>query len=229
MEGVPPDSDAPLLAGPLYGLRTWVVVGEPGAERLAGPQSGTPWPDGGAWLEATCATDPSHAAPEHDCVCGLHAWHPDAHNARRVLAARREVAGVVECDGTIEVHPEGFRAQRGRPHAIVVTPLRNPALAGRLARAYDAEVAEVAGPDALVDWCRERGLGLDAPVVDALLGPDAAAATRREGRRRGRRLVAGLVAWILVAVLLALGAAIALPDPPGPRDVYGRAGHVHIP
>jgi hypothetical protein len=229
MESMPPDADTPLVPGPIYGLRTWVVVGEQGAERLAGPQRRTPWPDGGAWLEATCTADPAHTAPEHGCICGLHAWHPDAHNARRVLAARREVAGVVECDGTVEVHAEGFRAQRGRPHAIVVTPLRNAALAGRLAEAYDAEVAAVAGPDALVDWCRERRLGLEAAVVDDMLGPDAAGRARREGRRRGRRLVAGLLAWILLAVALTLAASVALPDPSGPHDVYGRLGHVHIP
>jgi hypothetical protein len=230
MEGVPPDADTPLVPGPVYGIRTWVVIGEQGAERLAGPQSRTPWPAGGEWLEATCATDRAHAAPEHDCICGLHAWHPDAHNARRVLAARREVAGIVECDGTVEVHAEGFRAQRGRPRAIVVTPMRNAALAGRLASAYDAEVASVAGPDALAAWCHDRGLGLEPPVVDELLGrPDAAGRARRESRRRARRLVAGMLAWLLISIVLTLIAVVAWPDPSGPHDVYGRAGHVHIP
>jgi hypothetical protein len=222
-------TDTPLVAGPLYGLRTWVVVGDAGAERLAGPQRHEPWPTGGAWVEARCVRDPSHAAPAHDCVCGLHAWHPDTHNARRVLAARREIAGVVECDGTIEVHAEGFRAQRGRPHALVLTPLRNPALLRRLADAYDAEVAEVSGPADLADWCRGRGLGMEPAVIDDLLGPGAAEASRRESARRARRLVVGMVAWIVLAALVAMAAAVALPDPPGPRDVYGRAGHVHIP
>ena len=64
-------SDVPLVAGPVYGLRTWVVVGKPGEERLAGPHSGTRWPDGAGWLEATCATDPAHNAPEHDCICDV--------------------------------------------------------------------------------------------------------------------------------------------------------------
>ena len=222
-------SDAPLVAGPLYGLRTWVVVGKPGAERLAGPQRREPWPAGGAWLEARCAKDPSHEAPVHDCVCGLHAWHPDPHNARRVLAARREVAGVVECDGAIEVHAEGFRAQRGRPYALVLPPLKNPALIRRLADAYDAEVAEVGGPDELAAWCRERGLGIEPAVLDDLLGPGAAEAARRESRRRARRLVAGMVMWMVLSALLAIAAAIALPDPSGPHDVVGRAGHIHIP
>ena len=225
----PAADQTPLVAGPLYGLRTWVVVGPPGAERLAGPHRDVPWPDGGAWLEATCARDPGHAAPEHDCACGLHAWHPSAANARRVLASRREVAGVVESQGNIEIHPDGFRAQRGRPHALVVTPMRNAALAGRLAHAYDAEVVAVDGPRELAAWCRERGLGLEAPVVDALLGPGAVAAWRDASRRRARRLVAGVAAWIAVAVLLALLASFALPDPEGPRVLRGRAGEVTVP
>jgi hypothetical protein len=222
-------SETPMVPGPVYGLRTWVIAGERGAERLAGPQSGVPWPEGGTWLRAACARDGAHRAPEHDCVCGVHALHPDVHNARRVLAARREVAGIVECDGAVEVHAEGFRAERGRPFALVVTPMRNAALVGRLAEAYGAEVARVSGPAELVDWCRERGLGLDAPVVDRLLGPDAVERSRRERRRRTRRLVAGLAAWLVGSVILALIAAAALPDPDGPHDVYGRAGHFHIP
>jgi hypothetical protein len=222
-------TETPLVPGPVYGLRTWVVVGDRGAERVAGPQSGAPWPDDGAWLEATCLRDAAHRAPEHDCVCGIHALHPDAENARRVLASRREVTGIVECDGAVEVHAEGFRAERGRPYALVTTPMRNAALLGRLARAYGAEVAEVRGPSELVDWCRERRLGLDATVVDGLLGPGATALSRRDRRRRTRRLAAGLAAWLVASVILALIAAAALPDPDGPHDVYGRAGHFHIP
>jgi len=38
-----------------------------------------------------------------------------------------------------------------------------------------------------------------------------------------------MLAWIVVSALLAIAAASALPDPPGPRDVAGRFGHVHIP
>ena len=222
-------TDTPLVAGPLYGLRTWVVVGAPGEERLAGPHSRTPWPDGAAWLEATCAVDPSHVAPEHDCVCGLHALHPSLENARKVLSARREIAGIVECDGTIEIHPDGFRAQRGRPHALVATPLKNPALVERLARSYDAEVVKVDGPKDLVDWCRDRRLGLEPSVVDELVGPDVAREWRRTKRRRTQQVVGGMVAVIVLSVILALLASLALPDPPGPRVLRGRAGEVTVP
>ena len=220
-------TDTPFVAGPLYGLRTWVVVGEPGAERLAGPQRREPWPAGGVFLEAHCGRDPSHVAPVHDCLCGLHAWHPDAHNARKVLAARREVAGVVECEGAIEVHAEGFRAQRARPYAIVLPPMRNAALIHRLADAYAAEVAEIDGPDALAAWCRERGLGMAPGAIEDMLGPGAAEKSRRDSRRRARRLVVGLVVWAVVSALLAMLAVVAMPDS-GPHDVLGRGGLVHV-
>jgi hypothetical protein len=222
-------TDTPLVAGPLYGLRTWVVVGAPGEERLAGPHSGTPWPGGSAWLQATCARHPDHVAPEHDCVCGLHALHPDAANARQVLAARREIAGVVECDGAIEVHPDGFRAERGRPYALVRTPLKNPALFERLGRVYGAEVVTVSGPADLLDWCHERRLGLEPPVVDDIVGADVVREFRRTRTHSKRVVVGGMAAVIVISVLLALLASLALPDPRGPHVVRGRVGEVTVP
>jgi hypothetical protein len=218
-------TDTPtLIAGPLYGLRTWAVVGPPGEERLAGPQRRTPWPDGGAWLYATCERDDAHVAPEHDCGCGIHALHPTTANARRVLALRREVPGIVECDGPMELHPDGFRARRGRPYALVLGPNRNAALLGRLSRAYDAEVVEVRAAGELERWCRERGLGLAPAVVDEILGPGTVQAWRRASRRRGRLAVARVVAALLVTIAIALIAYAALPDPRGPHYVYGRSG-----
>jgi hypothetical protein len=213
-----------LLAGPLYGLRTWAVVGEPGAERLAGPQRRTPWPGGGAWLTATCERDPAHVAPEHDCICGIHALHPDAANARRVLALRREVPGVVECDGPVEVHPEGFRARRARPHALFLRPGRNAALFGRLSRAYGAEVVEVRGHADVERWCRERGLGLAPAVVDDLFGAGAVEEWRKTSRRAARTGAARVVAVLLVALAVAATGYAVLPKHKGPHYVYGRSG-----
>jgi hypothetical protein len=214
--------DTPFVAGPLYGLRTWAVVGPRGEERLAGPQRRTPWPGGGAWLVATCDGGAPHAAPEHDCVCGIHALHPGEANARRVLALRREIPGIVECDGPVEVHPDGFRARRGRPHALVLLPGRNAARLDRLARAYGAEVVAVRRPAELSDWCREHGLGLSPAVVDELLGAGTADAWRRASRRRTRAAIARVVATLLVTLGLAAAAYAVLPDPPGPHWVSGR-------
>ena len=85
----------PLVPTPLYGLRAWNVVGEPGAERLAGPQQGATWPIGGQWLEAACSQDAGHVAPVAGCGCGLHAWHPTRRFARRILAGGGDVPGIV--------------------------------------------------------------------------------------------------------------------------------------
>ena len=217
--------EAPLVPGPVYGLRTWTVVGAPGEERLAGPQRGGTWPAGGAWLEAECGAESGHAAPAPGCRCGIHAWHPWSRSAAQLLAVRRQVPGIVAGSGAIEVHEDGFRAQRARPHAFVLAPGRNPALARRLATAYGVPVIEVADAAELAEWCRAHGLGLPEAVVADLLGPELAArrdARRRRARRDALRLVAAVA---VMALLLALGWAAT--GPPGDRPLFGRTGPVH--
>jgi hypothetical protein len=220
-------NDTPLLPTPLYGLRTWTVVGESGAELLAGPQQRTTWPAGGAWLEAVCARTPEHRPPAHGCGCGLHAWHPTRRSARRVLASRREVAGIAEARGAIELHEDGFRAERARPRAFVLPPGRNTRLVGRLADAYGAEILEVDRADALLACCRERGLGLDEATVARLLGPVVEEA-RRARRRRTRANLLRLAAALAVVVLLVVGGLQVATDPPGDRVLKGRTGEIHI-
>jgi hypothetical protein len=216
-------STPPLVPSPLYGLRTWTVAGEPGSERLAAPQRGTTWPAGGAWLEAEC--DSGHECPSAGCGCGIHAWHPRPRWARRVLGARRQIRGVVEASGAIEVHEDGFRAQRARPYALVQAVGGNPALVRRLAAAYGVPVIEARRPSDLLAWCAERGLGLDESVVAELLGP-AAGTRRRERARRTRSTILRLTAVAAaVGALLLLGIA---RDPKGDRTLYGRTGPIHV-
>lgn len=218
-------SDAPLVPGPIYGLRSWGVVGAPGHERLVGPHRGTPWPSGGALLEAECSAMPPHTPPGKGCWCGVHAWHPSRWAARRACSFRRDVAGIVEAWGAAEVHADGFRAERGRPHALVLLPRGNARRLERLAAAYDADLLRLDGPDALVAHCRERGLGLAEDVVAELLGPEILAARRRE-RRRQRALVA---AW--AAAALALGGVAVITDPGMQQGKvpHGRTGDVRTP
>ncbi len=220
-------SDTALVPGPLYGLRTWIVVGEDGRERLGAPQRKGEWPAGGEWMQAECPTG-EHAPPGAGCSCGIHAWHPTRRSARRVLAGRFELPGVVEASGAVEVHVDGFRAERARPYALVVAPGRNRPRAARLAEAYGARVVDVSGPDALVAWCREHGLGLDGAVVAELLGP-AVTDAGRQARRRKRRndALRILAAAALSAAVVVLGLHF-VTDPPGPRVLHGRAGAVHV-
>lgn len=219
---------APLLATPLYGLRTWSVIGEPGAERLAAPHRGTPWPPEGAWLEAVCEGSEAHEPPERGCNCGLHAWHPSRRSARLVLAGRRGIPGVVEAAGAIEVHDDGFRAPRGRPSVLFLARNRNALLVQRLARAYGAQVVEVDDAEDVLAFCRSRGLGLDEPTVSGLLGPQVAEARRRAKREKTRRDALRLAAVVAVAALLVAAGLQFIPDPPGERVLKGRTGEIRV-
>jgi hypothetical protein len=71
----------------------------------------------------------------------------------------------------------------------------------------------------VLDWCRERGLGLEPAVVDSLLGPERVAAERRVVRSRRLRLAAALA-----AIALLLGAGLIVTDDPGDRPLFGRGG-----
>ena len=217
--------DAPLVPGPVYGVRAWTVVGGHGSERLAAPHQAVTWPPGGAWLEAECPA--GHSPPARGCDCGVHAWHPRRRWARRIVAGRGQVPGLVEASGAIELHEDGFRAQRARPHALFLVRGRNPGLVRRLAAAYAVPIVEARGPDEIVDWCRARGLGLDEPVVTELLGSATIAERRRARRRKARiqrlRVAAGLAA---IAALLAIG--LVATDTPCGETLSGRTGEVHV-
>jgi hypothetical protein len=212
-----------LVPSPLYGLRTWAVVGARGDERLAAPQQRTPWPDGGSWLAARCE---GHAAPAPGCGCGIHGWHPNAAAARRVLGRRGAIPGVVETTGAVELHRDGFRAERGRPYALFLRRGGNGRLVERLAEAYAAEVIPVGEPADVLGWCRERGMGLEPRVVDELLGPERVAA-ERDARRRKRRADRLRLVAVLAAIALLLGVGLAATDDPGSRPLYGRTGELH--
>ena len=214
-----------LIATPVYGLRTWTVTGEPGNERLAGPHRGEPWPTGGAWLEAVCPRE-GHDSPAPGCDCGIHAWHPRRRTARKIFAGRRELPGVVEASGAIEVHEDGFRAERARPYALVLPPGRNAGLAHRLAETYDVPVVEVRSPDDVLRWCSERGLGLAPAVVAELLGADELAAQHRARRSAERANVLRIVAAVLIAAVL-VTVGLLVTDDPGDRTISGRTGEVH--
>jgi hypothetical protein len=217
---------APLVPGPLYGLRTWRVVIEDGRERLAAPQRGTAWTRGRGWLQATC--EAGHAAPTADCRCGIHAWHPRPASARRVLASRFDLPGIVEVDGVVEVHEDGFRAERARPYAFVRLPGRNGRRIERLGAAYGAQILDLRRPEELLAVCRERGLGLQQPVVEELLGAAAIQERRRARARKRRNDALRVAAALLVAALLCVLALVVDGNGAhGNSDLYGPAARSH--
>jgi hypothetical protein len=219
-------SDLSLVPGPIYGLRTWRVAGAPGEERLIGSQRTMTWPAGGALLEAECSATPSHDPPGPTCACGLHAWHPRRAAARRVCGVRSEVPGILEASGAVELHANGFRAERARPCALVLLPGRNARQLERLAEAYEVELLRLPGPGQLLAHCRERGLGLSESVVTDLLGAERLAAARRQGRRRRAMSAAAIAA----ALLILTGVGIAIdPGVEHGKVVSGRSGETRVP
>jgi hypothetical protein len=219
-------SDLCLVPGPIYGLRTWRVAGARGEERLIGSQRMTTWPVGGALLEAECSATPPHDPPGATCACGLHAWHPRRAAARRVCGVRSEVPGILEASGAVELHADGFRAERARPYALVLLPGRNARQLERLAEAYDVELLRLHGPGELLAHCRERGLGLSESVVIDLMGAERLAANRRQRRRR-RAMSAAVIA---AAGLILTGVAIAIdPGVEHGKVLSGRSGEIRVP
>jgi hypothetical protein len=219
-------SDTALVPAPLYGLRTWRVVGANGAERLIAPHQRSEWPPGGAWLVARCDRSRDHEPPHEGCGCGVHAWHPSARSAKRVLASRREIPGIAELRGATEVHADGVRAERARPCVLFLGRGRNGRLVQRLAQAYGAELVEVDGADSVVAFCRGRRLGLDPCTVVALLGPARAEEYRRSKRQKVRLDALRLVGAVGVAALLIV-AGLGFADPPSDRVLHGRTGEIH--
>jgi hypothetical protein len=222
-------NDAPLIPEPLYGLRTWRIARDAEGEYLVAVSKGTRWPNGGDWLKASCAGPGGHEAPAAECECGIYAWHPRRSSARRVLAGRFEQPGIVEAAGAVELQHDGFRAERARPYALVVTPGRNARLVERLARRYDSRVVDVANADELLAWCSAEGVGLDEPTVDDLLGPENAEERLRLRRRTRLRNLARIAAVVTISAALVVAGWLFESGPPSPHGIYGRTGWVKPP
>jgi hypothetical protein len=154
--------------------------------------------------------------------------HPDATAAStRGIPARAEVPGVVEAEGAVELHHDGFRAERARPHALFAGPHANAQLVRRLAGAYGIEAVAVGDADAIVAWCRARGLGVTQDVLERLLGPEVVAEARRVRRRRAR-LVGLRIAAAVAAIAVLVGVGLAATGSPGDRTLSGRTGEIRV-
>jgi hypothetical protein len=194
-----------LLAGTILGARAWTLLGagDGGRPLLGSMASSSYWPPG-APLRSRCdraGTDPAHRAPAGECGCGIYAWHPSRAAASPQFAdgalwtdAERptHVAGVIEAWGRIEVHRDGFRAERARPVTLFVDPAAAPEhrhVIERLAAAYGASMIQIAGASDFQGYLRELPGGLDPGAVDALLCHTATVALRPEavGLLSGRR------------------------------------------
>jgi hypothetical protein len=115
--------------------------------------------------DAPRTAPPGHAAPDRGCTCGVYAYYRPDLNFPTV--DYRGVCGIVSLWGTIELHPEGMRAEHARIEAL--------ALYSRWTIGHLDAVREVAAR-----------LGVDLVDLD-----DIEQAAQRYGRHIARELVPG--------------------------------------
>lgn len=183
------DREAPAVPGVIHGLRSWALYQEGPFWRLGSRTRATIWPPNESLVAHCVATqERRHRAPDPGCGCGLHAYHPFGAGVTGVaeLFAAPEpgyangagwtVFGVISAWGRIEVHSEGFRAERARPVALLTAENWRGTAYGRAieetAAEYVLPVVEIE-PDAnaIAERCAEQWPGLAPALVDDLLPP----------------------------------------------------------
>lgn len=119
----------------------WPTAGERKAECRRGPTARVvpvPGMPGIARLEDV--EDHRDEAPGEDCKCGFYGWYDPA-DARMVDAP---VFGAIEVAGRVKVGGHGFRAERARLVALVVTPeMRTRVGAAELLRRLEVDEVPV--------------------------------------------------------------------------------------
>jgi hypothetical protein len=88
---------------------------------------------------------PPHDAPHPECRCGLYGWHrPLPYWQNGQLANYKGVVAAILAWGRMEVHREGFRAEKAEVVLLGYDPLVGPTMFGEI-----AEVADTYGVDAV--------------------------------------------------------------------------------
>jgi hypothetical protein len=133
-----------LVPGTLRGYRQWTVSTEMTLTAIAQDYV---WPSGTA--TASCVVinrfrknpyrdvniggpHPMETVPDAGCTCGFYAVHSPIDNqvvGPSVLCPNRQIMGVVEAWGNVQLGPRGFRAQHARIVALAFQ-LPDPTLAG---------------------------------------------------------------------------------------------------
>lgn len=119
------------------------------------------------------------AAPAVNCDCGLYAHHPWARSAwedydllRGCSPGDDWILGVVEAWGHLEVHADGFRAQKARPVLLIGATEVDPGsrdLLRRMGEEYRCDWMAVESLDELEDLMAEIDGGLDRGLVEELV------------------------------------------------------------
>ncbi len=155
--------EPPLYAGSVQGIRTWRMVPDTRSEGLllAALAQNVVWTPGEP-VRAICLAavhSRGHISPAPDCSCGIYAHHPSGRQSvltlERVLASdSNRIAGVVSAWGHIEVHLDGFRAEKAVPDSFLYRSLSARAYALDLASLYGAKAVHVPDLPALRAFCR---------------------------------------------------------------------------
>ncbi|MDQ3630230.1 MAG: hypothetical protein M3417_02920 [Actinomycetota bacterium] len=162
-------SDAvPTYSKPVVGYRVWRVDADgrlwPRAVGALARLRAQPWRPGDNLAECLLVHvgKAPHDAPRNDCDCGFYGWHEVVSIPRRLPDDL--VAGAISGWGDLEVHEDGFRAERAR-----VLALGMPEKPGGIAPA-GARAATVRYGVPLVPIAE---LAAAAAPFGAALGPDA--------------------------------------------------------
>ncbi|MGH2992784.1 MAG: hypothetical protein ACRDL1_04530 [Solirubrobacterales bacterium] len=237
-------ADPPLIAGAVHGIRTWSMLWTRGGDVALAGFGGYEWEGGGRATRAECDAHSAGRAPDPECGCGLYALHPRAGAEGRLALEPsaawndRQVTGIVEAWGTVELHADGFRAEYARPVALLLLSdwegSDYATLVHRLAGRHGARVLCIRDPAEVIAYCGRRNLGLAEGTVRSLLRepprpeppharPQGVPVSAGGGAERGRLrelceewrpdsigdALATLLAGVFGIFYLAFGAAIA--------------------
>jgi hypothetical protein len=221
--GQGPAEQLPLVAGPVYGIRSWRLAWRDDRPIMSGAFQDARWSPGTEPTRAYCAVA-HHQAPAPDCGCGIYGIHPNrfsdwAHLSNGRSGERNNLVGIIEAWGRVELHDDGFRAEYARPYALVEIKSLGLCDPKQVAAALGIPNLHFRDPGELARYCCAHGLGLD-PAVIAELVPAAEEFDIETGFTppvglpppatprpiSPRALVERIGEWVAMAVLLVLGA-----------------------
>jgi hypothetical protein len=125
---------APLYAQAVVGYRQWLA--KPSGRLRSMGVGQTIWEP--ELMHARCLLDPTAhdtPAPTTECECGLYAWH-DAEMVEPYTGSPL-VSGAVLAAGRLEVHADGFRAERMQILALALPAYATTAQARTIRRASE--------------------------------------------------------------------------------------------
>jgi hypothetical protein len=128
------DEQAPLIIGPVIGMRAWRVTEKNDRWRLTGYIHRTVWPAGeplvASCLNTTLARYRAHFAPKETCTCGIYGAakittlrdyaQPLGRDGWMPQSVEMIVVGTARLWGRVVEHTQGYRASHAYPDTLIV-------------------------------------------------------------------------------------------------------------